>query len=158
MNYIQKIRAKIGKEKFIHPAARIIIENENGEILFIRKRSNGNLGIPAGGMEENETIEKCIKREVQEETGLTIKTLEVIGISSNPKTETVNYPNGDIIQYFTVEFYTKDWSGEIKVKDKEEIKSAKFEPKENYLELPEIEKSIFESLDYFKSTNKISVK
>ena len=158
MTYIEKIRLKIGNDKFIHPASRIIIENEKGEILFIRKRVNGSIGIPAGGMEENETIEECIKREVKEETGLTVHTLEVIGISTNPKAETVNYPNGDVIQYFTVEFYTKDWSGEIDVNDKEEIKSAKFEPKEKYLELPEIEKSIFESLDYFRKKNKVRIK
>lgn len=158
MNYIGKIRSKIGKEKFIHPAARIIIENKNGQILFIRKRASGKLGIPAGGMDEEETIEACIKREVKEETGLTINSLEVIGISSNPKTETVNYPNGDVIQYFTVEFYTNDWNGEIKINDKEEIKSANFEPREKYLELPEIEKSAFDSLAYFKRTNKIRVK
>ena len=63
-NYIQKIRTKIGRDKFIHPAARIIIENNQNEILIIRRRDNGKYGLPAGALEENETIEQCIIREV----------------------------------------------------------------------------------------------
>ena len=66
-NYITKIRRKIGHDKFIHPAVRIMIENDKNEILFIERIDNGKLGIPAGALEENETIEACIRREVKEE-------------------------------------------------------------------------------------------
>jgi len=38
----------------------------------------------------------------------------------------VEYSNGDKIQYFTIEFYSNDWEGEIIIKDKQEIKSADF--------------------------------
>lgn len=156
MNYIRKIRSKIGHDKFIHPGARIIIENENGEILFLIKRNrNGRIGIPAGGMEENETIEMCIRREVKEETGLVLNTVQVIGISSHPENETCLYPNGDQIQYFTVEFYSNDWMGEIKINDLEEIESARFEPKEKYTELPLNEQSAFESLNYYQKYKSI---
>lgn len=157
-NYISKLRKKIGKGKFIHPGARIIVENDKGEILFIERTDNGKLGIPAGGLEENETIEECIKREVKEETGLEILALEVIGISSNPNLETVQYPNGDEIQYFTVEFYANKWKGELRVADKKEIKSVCFRDK-NYLnKLPENEQSIIDSLEYFRKENKIRLK
>lgn len=103
--YIQKIRAKLGNESFIHPAARILIENKEGKFLFIERADNGNMGIPAGSLEEGETIEDCIKREVKEETGLILEKVHVIGISSDPQQEAVSYPNGDQIQYFTIEFY-----------------------------------------------------
>ena len=59
-----------------------------------------------GAFEENETIEECIIREVKEEVGLEIVGLELIGVSSNPNNEIVTYPNGDVIQYFTCEFYS----------------------------------------------------
>jgi hypothetical protein len=45
---ITKIRNKLGHDKFIHPAARIIVENEKGDILFIDRKDNGSLGLPAG--------------------------------------------------------------------------------------------------------------
>ena len=101
-NYIQRIRSKLGRESFIHPAGRIIIENEQGEVLVIERMDNGEVGIPAGALEEGETIEACVRREVWEETGLQIGELTVIGISSNPEREFVQYPNGDQIQYMTV--------------------------------------------------------
>ena len=157
-NYIKKIRSKLGKEKFIHPAARIIIENEKGEILIIERMDNGHLGIPAGGLEENETIEDCIKREVKEETGLTLTQLEVIGISSNPITEKVNYPNGDQIQYFTIEFYSDRWEGTIKVHDKEEVRKAQFMKSSVIDLLPINEKSAFESLAYYRKNGKVMLK
>ncbi|MFT5166161.1 MAG: ADP-ribose pyrophosphatase YjhB (NUDIX family) [Saprospiraceae bacterium] len=156
-NYISRIREKIGKEKLIHPAARIIVENEKGEILFIERMDNGKIGIPAGALEENETISKCIIREVREETGIEILALEVIGLSSNPNAETVQYPNGDIIQYFTVEFYANSWKGSVKIFDKEEIQSAGFKSRRYLDSLPVNEKSIIESLRYYRKEKKIRV-
>lgn len=156
-NYIKKIREKLGHDSFIHPAARIIIENEKNEILFIQKAANGNLGIPAGAFEENESIIDCIKREVLEETGLSITNPQVIGIKSNPQTEKVKYPNGDQIQYFTVEFYTTDFSGELKTNDPDEIKSVHFLAFDQFHQLPDNEKSTFESLDYFRKNGNILV-
>lgn len=157
-NYIQKLRAKLGKEKFIYPAARIIIENENQEILILERMDNGRIGIPAGAIEENETIKECIIREVREETGLIIRDLEVIGISSNPDTETVEYSNGDRIQYFTIEFYSNKWEGSIKVESQGEVKNVKFEDRGIIAKLPRNELSAFESLNYYRATQKIMLK
>jgi len=158
MSYIKKIRKQLGKTKFIHPAARILIENENGEILFIERIDTGQLGLPAGGLEEGETIAQCIKREVLEETGLMILNLEVIGISSNPETESVVYPNGDKIQYFTIEFYSREWEGKIKINDTIEIRKAKFLPKEYLKQLPRNEQSMIESYHHYQETNRILLK
>ncbi len=152
MSYIQKLRRKIGHDKFIHPAARILVENDKGEILFVERVDNGLLGIPAGGFEENETISECIIREVREETGLELQSVTLIGISSDPKNETVQYPNGDVIQYFTLEFYSKDWTGDLKVQDTHEIKKASFKDKRFLEQLPVNERSIVQSLKHYKQT------
>lgn len=154
-NYISKMRNKIGHDKFIHPAARILVENDKGEILFVDRNDNWNFGIPAGALEEGETIEQCIIREVREETGLEILSLEVIGISSNPSLETVQYPNGDVIQYFTVEFYSNHWIGTIKVHDTEEIKTASFKDKSFLKQIPKNEQSIVKSLNHFQKEKRI---
>ncbi|MCI4669216.1 MAG: NUDIX domain-containing protein [Bacteroidia bacterium] len=156
--YIKKIRSKLGHNKFIHPAARIIIENEKEEILLIQKLDSGQWGIPAGAFEENETIEECIKREVKEETGLRLLEVEVIGISSNPLRESVSYPNGDQIQYFTIEFYATTFVGEIHPVDTQEIKQASFVAKTKIPHLPANEESVFESLEYFRKTGKPMLK
>lgn len=157
-NYIQKIRSKLGHDSFIHPAARIIIENDQNEFLAIVKNDNGQLGIPAGALEEGETIEECIKREVWEETGLRVQNIQVIGISSNPDREAVSYSNGDQIQYFTVEFYAYQWEGDLKINDTDEIKAVKFVPFDMANQLPANEQSTFESLAYFKAHQSVMLK
>lgn len=157
-SYISKIREKIGNDKIIHPAGRILIENEKGEFLFILRTDNGLIGIPAGGLEENETIEECIYREVYEETGLKLKNLITIGINSNPKTQTVTYSNGDIIQYFCVEFYSTVWEGELTVFNPNEITKVEFKDKSFLDKLPINERSIVESYNYYKENNKIMLK
>ncbi len=156
--YIHKIRSKLGSEKFIHPAARIIVENAQNQILIIERTDNGKLGLPAGAFEEGETIEACIIREVYEETGIRIRSLEVIGISSNPEIETVKYPNGDEIQYFTLEFYSDDWEGTIEVQDKNEVKRAAFMDWSVKEQLPENELSAFESLEFYRTYHKVMLK
>ncbi len=157
-DYIQNIRTKLGQDKFIHPAARIIVENDRNEILVVERLDNGKIGIPAGSLEENETIEECIIREVYEETGLEIIELEVIGISTNPQLETVSYNNGDKIQYFTIEFYSNKWEGHIEVQDKNEIKDSKFVEVQKISQLPKNELSAFESLAYYQKNKKIMLK
>ncbi len=142
----------------MHPAARILVENEKGEFLFVRKTNKGKLGIPAGGLDPNETIEECIKREVKEETGIEILELKVVGISSNPKSETITYPNGDIVQYFTVEFYSNSFKGELQVTDTEEIIKAEFLDKSFLKQLPTSEISVVESWAYFQKYGKVMVK
>ena len=154
-NYIKNLRKLIGHRKFIHPGARIIIENEQGQILMIRRKDNGNWGLPAGGLEENETIRECIIREVKEETGLDILELQVIGIGSDPAIETVQYPNQDVIQYFNVEFYSNNYGGEITVLDEEEIASAEFVDKAMINLLPKNEQHTFKSLAYFRKHGQI---
>ena len=157
--YIQRIRSVLGSEKIIHPGARIIIENDTGLVLSIERQKNGQIGLPAGSLEEGETIKECIIREVREETGITVTDLTLIGISSNPLLETVNYPNGDVVQYFTIEFFSNSWMGELMPEDTDEIKSARFLDRKTLLNaLPSNELTAFESLDYYRQTNKVLLK
>jgi A/G-specific adenine glycosylase len=54
-----------------------VIWNEQKEILIDRRPQNGLLGglweFPGGKIEPGETIEECIKREIQEELGIEIE-------------------------------------------------------------------------------------
>ncbi|MBW4664365.1 MAG: 8-oxo-dGTP diphosphatase MutT [Chroococcus sp. CMT-3BRIN-NPC107] len=54
-----------------------IIWNKQGQILIDRRRQDGILGglweFPGGKIEQGETVEDCIKREIWEELGIAIK-------------------------------------------------------------------------------------
>lgn len=58
-----------------------VIRNNKKQILLGKKPKDhgvypGQWGIPGGGIEENETLEQALKREIKEETGLSIKDVE----------------------------------------------------------------------------------
>lgn len=57
-----------------------LVKNTKDEILLILRR--GKWDLPKGKLDDNETIEECAKREVQEETGLQkIKLIQPIEIT-----------------------------------------------------------------------------
>jgi len=61
--------------KKVHVSCRaIVVKAEKVLAEYLKKSDVFNL--PGGGLEANETFEACVKREVLEETGITIKVLE----------------------------------------------------------------------------------
>ncbi|RMG69682.1 MAG: NUDIX domain-containing protein [Bacteroidetes bacterium] len=150
--YIKRIRQKVGHDLIIHPAVRVVVENEEGEILAIMRRDHGRIGLIAGALEEGESLPECAAREVREETGLEVRDLILIGLSSNPRRETVQYPNGDRVRYVTAEFFTRSWSGQLKPEDLDEVVSAAFVAPDALAALPPNERSALESLAHFRAT------
>ncbi len=149
-DYLKRIRDKIGHDKIIHPAARAIIENDQGECLFILRNDNGRVGLPAGGLEENETIVECVIREVKEESGLTMIDPVCIGIDSRPEIQTHTYQNGDCVQYFVVEFYCNNYLGSLRIEDIDEVACVGFHPFSYSENLPDLERSTFHSLRHYR--------
>ena len=66
------------------PIVGALILNDSGEILLVRQAKWKNrYCIPGGHVELNETIENAIKREIQEEVGLNIEVVELLGVQDN---------------------------------------------------------------------------
>ena len=60
------------------------IFDESGEhVLLIKRRDNGHWEPPGGVLEPNETIEEGLRREVREETGAEIDTVQLTGVYKN---------------------------------------------------------------------------
>lgn len=61
---------------------QIIVENEKGEILFLKRNQQplkGTWNTPGGFLEPHETLEAAAKRELKEETGISVKKLFYFG-------------------------------------------------------------------------------
>lgn len=56
------------------PRARVVLQNEEGEILFIQSwLSRGEWGLPGGGLDKGEDAVHAAAREVEEEVGIELE-------------------------------------------------------------------------------------
>ncbi len=123
MEYFKYIRQYVGSRPIILPGSVVIIINELNEVL-LQLRHDESWGLPGGLMDLGESFEEVAKREVFEETGLTIENLKLLNVHSGS-----NYylkaPNGDELYSATAVYYTKDFNGTIKI-DYSESKDMKY--------------------------------
>ena len=120
-SHLGKLRQLVGSQLLLVPGARIVIEDPNGNILLQKRSDFGVWGLPGGNAEPGEDLTSVIEREVLEETGLTISGALPFGFGSNPNIETLRFPNGDQCQFFTLNFYTSSYSGDLKILDDESL-------------------------------------
>ncbi|MEV6612132.1 NUDIX domain-containing protein [Kutzneria sp. NPDC051319] len=102
------------KANSITVAVSAVIQNSDGQLLLIRRTDNDLYSIPGGGQEIGETLAQTVVREVQEETGITVRVVELIGIYSDPK-HVIGYTNGEVKQEFSICFRGQPVSGDLRV-------------------------------------------
>lgn len=78
-----------------------IIIKESSSVLLMKRADNGLWGIPSGHVEPGETVEQAIIREIEEETGLVVKVSKMIGVYSDPSSQTFIYPDGRVSHFIT---------------------------------------------------------
>jgi 8-oxo-dGTP pyrophosphatase MutT (NUDIX family) len=125
MEYVKTMRSLIGHRPLQLIGSNVLIFNKEKQLL-LQQRTNGAWGLPGGLMEINETLEETARREVLEETGLTIDKLELIGVFSGPP-YFFTLPNQDQIYVVTAVYVTTEVKGEI-VADGVESKQVKYFP------------------------------
>jgi len=59
---------------------RAVVFNESGEILMVKEKVDGRWSLPGGWADVGYSPAEVAVREVQEETGLDVKTIRVLGI------------------------------------------------------------------------------
>jgi 8-oxo-dGTP pyrophosphatase MutT (NUDIX family) len=133
-SYFGQIRALVGNRMLKVPGMRIIMENDDGEILLQLRGDWQKWGLPAGLPEEFENISETVKREVLEETGLVVTEFFPWGFASSVETDVFVYPNGDVIHNYSLAFYTDQWEGDLKADGDETLNLGFFRP----ADLPEM--------------------
>jgi len=136
----------------IYRSRGVIINSQNEILLGYCK---GTYQFPGGYLEEGETIEECLKREVQEETGIVIN-------------------NNNLKPFYVIKYYSKDWPEEginrytefnyflISTDDKPDMDNTNFDIIEQefnyelrYVKLSELENVLNNSLDENKKNRKV---
>lgn len=94
---------------------------ENGNVLLVLRDHDPFRGfwvLPGGHVEENETVEQAVIREVKEEVGLDVEVISLIGVFSDPSRD----PRGLV----SVAFLTRPVGGQLRLN--RESKDAKWFP------------------------------
>ncbi|MBM9508848.1 NUDIX domain-containing protein [Actinacidiphila acididurans] len=96
----------------IVPSANVIVTDDAGRILMIRRSDNGNWAVPGGGMDIGESIAQTAVRETLEETGIHCRITGLVGIYTDPR-HVVHYTSNDEVrQEFSVVFTARYVSGD----------------------------------------------
>lgn len=122
--YIMWLRSFVGHQPLLQCGTGVIVENENGEILLIRRTDNGCWGYAGGSIELGERVEDAATRELFEETGLEALSLELFSVFSGEDTR-YTYPNGDEVHNIDIVYICREYKGELKP-DNEEASEARF--------------------------------
>jgi 8-oxo-dGTP pyrophosphatase MutT (NUDIX family) len=83
------------------PASGVLVVDRQGRMLLQRRRDTGQWAIPMGKQEFGETVAQCAVRETQEETGVTVEVIGLLGIYSDPG-HIVAYTDGEVRQEYEV--------------------------------------------------------
>ncbi|MGN7469025.1 NUDIX hydrolase [Brevibacillus sp. SAFN-007a] len=110
-DYISTMRNLIGHETLLTVGCGAILEDDQGRIL-LQQKYNRIWGIPGGLLEIGETFAEAVRREVLEETNLTIKAMQLFGIYSG-KNGFAQYANGDKVFSVQIIFRVTDYEGTL---------------------------------------------
>lgn len=140
-SYLGQLRAVVGNRMLLVPGTRIIIERD-GKVLLQHRRDFDTWGVPGGAADPMESVEENIRREVKEETGLTLLELVPFGLASKPEFETVTFPNGDQCHFFATLFVSHEFEGALRVDGEEGIALEWFSLEELPEMLPNMKRTI----------------
>jgi 8-oxo-dGTP pyrophosphatase MutT (NUDIX family) len=99
------------KANSVVPSANVIVAQDNGDILLIRRTDNGNYALPGGALDLGESISDTAVRETWEETGIQCEVTGMVGIYTNPRHVIEYTSNGEVRQEFSIVFTARPIGG-----------------------------------------------
>lgn len=127
-SYLGKLRQVVGARPILIPGARIVLHDRQGRVLLELRKDFRRWGLPGGNGELGEDMTTTMIREVFEETGLRIKRPVPFGLATDPKHETITFPNGDVTQNFSLLFHAPKPRGRLKFDPNEALELGWFAP------------------------------
>jgi ADP-ribose pyrophosphatase YjhB (NUDIX family) len=99
------------KANSVVPSANVVVVNEDGAILLIRRSDNDNWARPGGGMDLGESLPDTGVRETFEESGIEVEITGLVGIYTDPRHVILYTSNNEARQEFSVVFTARPIGG-----------------------------------------------
>ncbi len=112
----------MGKTFQLCGASIIIFKDE--KILLQQRKDNKCWGYPGGKIEVGEIVEDAAKREIYEETGLLVNSMNLFGVFSGPELHHI-YPDGNEVDIIDIVYTSDDFYGEL-IAQEEEVDDLKW--------------------------------
>lgn len=120
---------------------------ERGGSLLLERRADAPLwSLIAGGVEDTETLAEALRREVFEETGLTVVGRSFFGTFSDP-TRIIHYPDGNVLRVASFA-YTVEVGSFDGLRASHESEELRFFPRKalRKVDVPETQRPVLERL------------
>jgi ADP-ribose pyrophosphatase YjhB (NUDIX family) len=94
------------------PSVNMVVTNDTGEILLIKRSDNDNWALPGGAIDLGESVAQAGIRETKEETGIDCEITGLVGIYSDPRHVILYTSNGEVRQEFSIVLTAKAIGGQ----------------------------------------------
>ena len=91
------------------------VTNDKDEVLLVKGRHGW--GFPGGQVENGESLPQALIREIQEESGVTVEVLNIVGIYSNTSTREGYNGVKEIPTLVNIDFICKYVSGDLRTSE-----------------------------------------
>jgi ADP-ribose pyrophosphatase YjhB (NUDIX family) len=90
------------KANSLVPSVNVVVVNDAGEILMIRRSDNDNWAVPGWAVDLAESVAQAAIRETLEESGITCELTGLVGIYSDPRHRILYTGNGEVRQELSI--------------------------------------------------------
>jgi 8-oxo-dGTP diphosphatase len=127
-NYVAWIRAQVGHQRLLLVYVTAVVFADDDRVLVQGRADLDRPGLPGGPLMMDEDLMGCLHRQLHGEAGLHVRAIRLVGVYSHPA-HRLRYPNGDLVQPWTVCFAGQVESGQPRP-TKREIPGLSFHPAE----------------------------
>jgi ADP-ribose pyrophosphatase YjhB (NUDIX family) len=100
------------KANSLVPSVNVVVTNDAGDILMIKRSDNDNWAVPGGAIDLGESMVAAAIRETREETGIDCEVTGIVGIYTDPKHVLLYTSNGEVRQEFSIVLTARPIGGE----------------------------------------------
>jgi len=95
------------------PSVTAVVRRSDDALLLVKRSDNGLWALPGGAVDIGESVSQAVAREVEEETGILVRAVGLVGIYSDPR-HVIVYDDGEVRQQFSLCFSTDILGGRLR--------------------------------------------